>query len=143
MTFPNFALHAKPVNRVASRVTFGESEAWTPKMKPCQTETFEAPPLPMMQRPPEAPDYSGFRRGYMVALRYHDSNRSGNGASWLCRCDCGMYELRRVKRWMEKADKADSCRICAVTFERTRGYSMGASDEEIRASLAYRKGIAA
>lgn len=123
MSFPNFALHATPVNRVAGNVAFGESEAWEPKRKPTQFETFDAPPLALMKRPEGSPDYSGFRRGQMVAFRYHESGK--NGARWLCRCDCGKYEIRTAGRWAKKPEADDACTVCQKTYFITTGKSFG------------------
>ena len=123
MSFPDFALHATPVNRVAGRVSFGESEAWEPKRKPTVTETFDNPPLAKMARPEASPDYSGFRRGRMVAFRYHESGKSG--AKWLCRCDCGKYEIRRAAKWVKKPESPDCCIVCQATHFATHGFSFG------------------
>ena len=119
MSFPNFALHNTPVNRVAGRVSFGESAAWEPRMKPRQNETFDAPPLQLKKRPKASPDYGGFRRGSMVAFRYHTGGN--DGAQWLCRCDCGKYELRKTGKWVKKADLPDCCVICQATYYSTHG----------------------
>ena len=116
MTFPNFALHATPVNRVASRLSFGESQAWEPKRGITCHETYDFPPLPLRAPPSghiKAQDYAGVRRGYMTALRYHDSN--GRGAKWLCRCDCGKYETRLAKKWVKSLSQPDSCSVCQKT----------------------------
>jgi len=123
VSFPNFALYNKPINRTASRVNFGESDAWVPKMKPSEAETFDAPPLPLAKRPYSAIDYSGFRRGNLVAFRYHGSH-SKKGSIWLCKCDCGKYEFRVVGKWAKK-DADDACIVCRATHFATKGYSLG------------------
>jgi len=126
MSFPNFALHATPVNRVASWVSFGESEAWEPKIKgPCVS--FDFPPPPIKARPESSPDITGFRRGFMTAFRYHTAGK--NGAQWLCRCDCGKYEIRNSGRWMKAKETPDSCIVCHVTFIRTHGHSRNETKE--------------
>ena len=142
MSFPNFALHATPVNRVASRVSFGESEAWSPKTKgPCVS--FDFPPIALKARAKSSPDIAGFRRGFMTAFRYHDSGK--HGARWLCRCDCGKYEIRNAGRWMKAVGVPDSCAVCQTTFSRTHGHSMnekkGEKERAIKAHLVSIKGI--
>ena len=126
MTFPNFALHATPINRVASRVSFGESEAYAPKTNGACV-SFDFPPIAIKARAKSSPDITGFRRGFMTAFRYHNSGK--NGAQWLCRCDCGKYEVRNSGRWMKAVDVPDACVICATTFNRTNGHSMHETKE--------------
>ena len=133
MSFPNFALHATPVDRVAARVSFGESEAWEPKRGTPSNETFDFPPVALMARPNTAPDYSGFRRSRMTAARYHSGGK--NGSVWLCRCDCGRYELRKVARWVKNADHTDCCNVCEKTFQITHGHAMNQTAAQKKAGI--------
>jgi len=123
MSFPNYALHSKPVNSTAGRVAFGDGQGYEPKRKPAIAETWDAPPLPLSKRPDAAPDVTGQRRGYMTAFRYYHSGSSGS--KWVCRCDCGRYELRNSKRWLEKKHLPDACLVCCATFYATHGHSLG------------------
>ena len=148
MSYPNFALHATPVNRVASRVSFGESDAWEPKRGASNNPTFDFPPVALMDRPSgtnPAPDYSGFRRGHMTAFRYHSGGKGGS--VWLCRCDCGKYEFRKVAKWASKAEHPDCCAVCQKTFQITHGHSMSQTaagkKAGIKAHLAAVDGVAA
>ena len=125
MSFPNFALHATPVDRVASRVSFGESDAWEPKRKPAHHETFDFPPLPLSEKPDNARDYSGFKRGFLTAFRYHGASNGKSGGLWLCRCDCGKYEFRRARRWVESPDAPDACTVCQATHHALHGCCLG------------------
>jgi hypothetical protein len=52
----------------------------------------------------------------MIVIRYHQSSRKKAGAQWLCRCDCGAYELRHtpaIKRLAGGEAGADKEHCCA------------------------------
>lgn len=96
-----------PIDRVARRV-FGDGEHWEPPMtRNAQpfVRTWDNPPE-CNPLPSHAHDYSGIRRGRMVAFRYFESQK------WLCRCDCGAYEIRRIKKWVDHFNAYDACARC-------------------------------
>lgn len=117
------AAHSAPVNSTAARVLYGKGAAWDVKRKPTQFETYDAPPLPEMQQPAEAKDYSGFRRGRMVAFRFH-GGKTGD-RTWLARCDCGRYEIRRITRWVKKPEAYDACAVCRAEHFVKHGVTLG------------------
>lgn len=114
-------LHTIPIDKQARRVT-GKGYHYEPMRRPTQNETWSAPPKPEKPRPFAATDYTGFRRGYMTAMYWYKSNKT-YGSQWVCRCDCGNYELRRIKSWWSNKTMSDSCVICYVTYCKTHGKS--------------------
>ena len=117
------AVHSAPINSTAARVLYGKGASWDVKRKPTEHETFEAPPLPEMQAPAESKDYTGFRRGYMTAFRFHGGEAGAR--TWLARCDCGRYEIRRIVRWVKKPDVADGCSVCRAEYFIKHGVTLG------------------
>lgn len=73
--------------------------------------TFDHLPT-LSTRPDYAPDYTGKRRGTMTAIAWYRPSRSGKGALWLCRCNCGLYEYRRPGTWESRPHPDDTCDIC-------------------------------
>ena len=129
MSFPNYALYCKPVDRVAGRMSFGESDGWAPKMKEqAHIQTWDAPPKPEKDRPESAVDYTKARRGFMTAMYWYESGK--RGSKWICRCDCGKYEFRTPKKWLEKNDVPDSCLVCQATHYALKGYSLQDTRDE-------------
>lgn len=106
-----------PIDRTAKVVT-GQGEHWSPVklLELNESNAMIAPPQ-SIPRPDRLPDYSGIRRGRMVAIRFHRqssgrSSGSRKGAIWIVRCDCGLFELRSIERWVKRADRDDCCTIC-------------------------------
>lgn len=110
-----------PVNSTAARV-IRKGYAYEAKVKPGCTETWDAPP-PSKRRPSAAPDITGFRRGFMTALRYHESGKGG--AKWLVRCDCGNFEVRTAAKWTAKQQEPDACTVCRKVHFIKSGHSLG------------------
>jgi hypothetical protein len=74
--------------------------------------TWDVPPYC-----PTPPDYTGARHGRMTALAWYRQGRDRPiaRAHWLCRCDCGKYELRRPGEWEKRPspkDNPDRCEFC-------------------------------
>jgi hypothetical protein len=104
-----------PVDRVAARCC-RPGESHTPQFAGLRPiPTWDAPPLPEMEQPAGAVDFSGMRRGSLVAFRYL-ANRVGKGVVWVCRCDCGRYEPRMMRRLTKKLDATDMCAFCQKAF---------------------------
>ena len=113
-----------PVDRVARRVT-AKGEHWEPMMtrnwRECP-KTMENPPAEYDPRPIKAPDITGVRRGRMTAVRHYKTAHADKGL-WLVRCDCGLYEFRRWKKWLNHFNALDACSRCdEAHFVRTGEY---------------------
>lgn len=108
MNFDKLLSSSAPVDRTAARVV-GKGFHHEVKVKAGDTQTWDAPPL-SAPRPAAAADYTGVRRGFMTAFRYHEAGK--NGSKWLVRCDCGNYEVRSIKKWAERQDLPDGCTRC-------------------------------
>jgi len=127
-----------PINRTAAVVT-GGGTSWDPRMKPADHhQTFGAPPLPLKPPPNSAIDYVGVRRGKLAAFRYYGKRVGGKSLMWVCRCDCGNYELRAIAPW-SKGDSPDACRPCRAAWFAKYGYSFGCGPEEATRKAAYRR----
>ena len=109
-----------PVDGTAARVVFGKGEHWAPLHKG-PNEGWDAPPLPEAEMPKGATNIAGVRRGHITALRYHRTNQN-NGPKWLVRCDCGRYELRRLKTWI-KSTAFDECERCRSAHYAKHGFN--------------------
>ncbi|CAM3371237.1 hypothetical protein BZK31_18530 [Pseudomonas floridensis] len=66
----------------------------------------------LQPRPGHATDHTGKRRGKLTAIAWCRSSRSGKGAVWVCRCDCGVFEYRRPGTWASKSSPDDMCDGC-------------------------------
>jgi hypothetical protein len=124
-----------PADRVARRVVFAKGEHWDPietrNARPF-VKTWEAPPEPLQAKPDWAEDYSGLRRGRMVAFRYYGRrDRRGGCHRWIVRCDCGLYELRRINKWVAHENAMDACARCdEAHFVRTGQYLTNKSGDQ-------------
>ncbi|MEE4747322.1 hypothetical protein V2K65_10265 [Pseudomonas alliivorans] len=66
----------------------------------------------LQPRPEHATDHTGKRRGKLTAIAWCRSSRSGKGAVWVCRCDCGLFEYRRPGTWASRVSPDDMCDTC-------------------------------
>lgn len=103
-----------PLNRSAASVTAPTprgAEPVTPK-ESAALLAWDAPPVLTERLPKGSPDIKGLRRGQMVAVGYYGPSKEG--ARWLCRCDCGRYEVRIQKRHKAgaAAGSGDCCHHC-------------------------------
>jgi hypothetical protein len=77
-------------------------------------------------------DYTGVRFGNMVCIEQAAS--TGDGARWLCRCDCGARETRRLSllRLSIKSGNVPKCRACQRLQQKRR--ASGARPGRVRQS---------
>ena len=96
-----------PIDRVAARVLRGKGEHWEPTGNPMKRGPGDnlIGPTPGKAMPATATDYTGERRGRLVAFRYLDGKR------WVMRCDCGAFEHRDIKKWIDRV-LLDECHRC-------------------------------
>lgn len=123
--FARLASHNRPVDRAAVVVGFFGGEHFEARfdfVRPKGRTTFGNLPR-MPERPASAADYAGFRRGRMTACGWFRPSKSEGATLWICRCDCGAYELRRPGTWSSKPYPGDMCEICQRSEEMLRGPS--------------------
>lgn len=117
--------HEFPANATAARVVArGESfeyrtQAWSPD-SPLQ--------LPIMPPPVETqaylPNLIGLRVGRLRVIGF-SANRKGR---WVCRCDCGMYTLRKTPALRRgTAAPCDQCYLLAASKARAHNAKTGDS----------------
>src|SRR5688572_33509491 len=93
-----------PVDRVAARVIKG-GEQWGKAAN--GTEVCSPLPLPMML-PPQFAEIAGMlgtRFGYLTVKGFS----ADRPKSWVCRCLCGRYTLRKAKAIKNPANNRDCC----------------------------------
>jgi hypothetical protein len=102
-----------PVDGNARRVTQLEGDYFDPDLPDRFRGRFWSAPPKCRPRPQCAKDFTGLRHGRLVAVCFYKP--SPKGAYWLVRCDCGMYEVRKPKKWEKNpcADiNPDRCQFC-------------------------------
>lgn len=117
--------HEIPANATAARVVArGESfeyrahEGCTDSPLPLQTM-----PLPV-DAVPQLPDLTGLRVGRLRVIGF-SANRN---ARWVCRCDCGMYTLRKTSALRRgTAAPCDQCYLLAASKARSHNARTGES----------------
>ena len=82
---------------------------------------FDGPPK-MKPVPPDAPNLVGQKWGRVTVIGLLDKrgfSGSNDGASWVIRCSCGMYETRKAKAIRNKTNPDEGCTRCsyAATME--------------------------
>lgn len=115
--------HGRPVSRNTALVAFGRGEHFDPTFtgeRPRRRNTLDNMPRPA-RLPEGCFDFSGTRRGRMIAIAYHHQSLNKKYAVWVCRCDCGKYEFRRPARWLRKAEPNDMCDECLREQEILQG----------------------
>ncbi|WJT09232.1 hypothetical protein [Vibrio harveyi] len=98
-----------PVDRVAARVLRG-GENYTPDKK-IQTADQKTP-IPTKKTPANAPQLTGIRFGRMTVLGFAIVQTGKKGGSWVVRCDCGTYTLRRTRAIRNPNNDQDRCEEC-------------------------------
>lgn len=117
----DFIATNKPCNKTASSVV-GRGFHYEPVIK--AQENYDAP-LPkrskrlskQLSKCPEFLDFTGFKHGTFTVLHLAQKGNSG-GARWVCRCQCGQYEIRTtkaIKNHMKPNNNydIDTCGHCA------------------------------
>ena len=113
--------HEIPANATAARVMArGKSfEYRTPEW--CQDSPL---PLPIMPAPvsAELTDLTGLRVGRLRVIGFSAERK----ARWVCRCDCGMYTLRKTPTIKKgTAAPCDQCYLLAVAKARAHNARTG------------------
>lgn len=118
-SFEKLSTHLNPVNYMAVRVAFFKGESFIPKA-PDDYKVF-ARDFPGRQpdRPPGCKDFTGLRCGKLTALfflKFKNPGKPRSKAIWVCRCDCGKYELRIPCKWIREnnQNKFDECSVCRL-----------------------------
>lgn len=108
---------ADPINKQARRVTSPTPHGAGPTTPNLREDVVHTSAPPHMERPPKAaPDLVGMRRGQLTVIGYHGSKKS-RGSQWVCRCDCGRYEIRLGSSIQKgiRDDLWDACYFCQKT----------------------------
>ena len=63
--------------------------------------------------PPEN-DLTGRKFGSLTVIGRYAHNKAATyiKANWVCRCECGMYEVRKSRSIRNPNNQSDSCHIC-------------------------------
>jgi hypothetical protein len=130
MKFSDLLETPLPVDRVARRVTrkAKPENVWMPSVRVSETTKFSREVLEVTQPPRNqeahrvARDVIGRRRDRMVVIGYAKEQGSAKqAAKWVCRCDCGNFEVRSaIKRWLG-TDSPDMCLECRKRTWLTKG----------------------
>ena len=109
----------EPVDRVAQRVG-----AWSgtrirhrPHRNPSLFCWEACPPI---KPAPGGVDLVGLRKGQLVVIGVWDVptgalGKSSGGPRWVCRCDCGLFEIRRTRSLTNPRNVRDCCHECRNT----------------------------
>jgi len=108
-----------PLRQAALQMTAGEPESCSPLLR--NIFSWDGPPR-MKRVPHGCPDYTGQRRGRLVVKGLLDKSELGGSkkASWVVRCDCGMWETRTSKAIREANEPDDCCVHCRTIAQRKR-----------------------
>ena len=113
--------HETPANATAARVVArGESFEYRTHAG-CQDSPL---PLPTMPVPNNGtlPDLTGSRVGHLRVIGF-SAERNGR---WVCRCDCGMYTLRKTSALRKgTAAPCDQCYLMAASKARAHNVRTG------------------
>ena len=103
-------LHTQPINGNAARV-IQSGDHFEPR-KNIQTVHKSAPPEMELKIPKAMPtsfdDLTGVKRGRLTVAGL----LKGSFKRWVCRCDCGMYTVRRAKALKNPSNTQDRCDEC-------------------------------
>ena len=103
-------LHSKPINKTAALVV-SKGYAYSSTKKISGTECSIAFPIENTEnhkRSNYVDDLAGKRFGRLTAKGICVRTRG----MWSCRCDCGMYVLRKAKAVKNPNNKLDCCSEC-------------------------------
>lgn len=105
----------RPINATAARVVSNGVHFNTKY----ETLTFESDtPIPTKRLMPNVEDLTGIRfcRLTVIGLARDYKKR------WVCRCDCGVYTLRRRKAVLNPTNTLDRCHTCTSLIESKKRY---------------------
>lgn len=104
---------AAPLDAQASAVRDGSGEIYEPPINSAAQAHWKAPPPALKALGKGHPDLAGHRFGRFTVVRFHGATSKNNPVpTWLVRCACGDYELRRTKTVMKPGDPDDCCLEC-------------------------------
>lgn len=116
----------KPVDKLAAMMLAG-GEKYNNRVK-IACSHWDTPP-PMRQTPHDAPKLVGIRFGRFTVLGMHKTLPG----SWVVRCSCGDFEIRKAKAIRNPNNFGDRCVKCRnVAFER-KNYEFWANGHELDA----------
>lgn len=105
-----------PVDKTAAMVT-QKGTSFVPKIKPHSITVTDIRPQIWNGTHLDGFDLTGKRFGRFTVIGLSAEKRS----RWVCRCDCGNYEMRRAKSVQNPANDFDRCIICRKTLYITTG----------------------
>ncbi len=107
---------ATPVNRDASRARDMRGVHYTTPIPKGLAHFKSPPPAQMPFRPMHmlTRDMAGDQIGRLKVIRFHGITKAKR-ATWLVRCSCGDYELRRHESLAKCTDPDECCYVCKHT----------------------------
>lgn len=121
-----------PANSTAVNVVI-KGGFWEP-FRHKSKEKCSTTPLPTRDRPKDAPELAGHRKGYLTAIGMYGGAEVGarpcgskrrskpQGHGWVCRCDCGNYTVRRTRSLRKNA--FDACLECVTLTNKRDGINI-------------------
>lgn len=117
---PNEIITRKPLMQASCQMQKGDPQSCSPKLR--SILSWDGAPK-MKPVPKNTPDITGKRSGSLVVKGLLDKSGFGNGnakASWVVRCDCGMWETRTYKAITSGRETHDCCVHCRTVVQRKR-----------------------
>ena len=118
--------HETPVNSTAARV-LARGESFEYRTQDWSSDSS----LPLLVMPPPVdaqpnlPNLTGLRVGRLKVIGF-SANRN---ARWVCRCDCGMYTLRKTSA-LRRGTAAPSDQSYFLAASRARDHNARAGDSK-------------
>ena len=106
----------RPINATAARVV-SNGVHFNCNSKTLTLESRSR--IPTKEILPNVEDLSGIRFGRLTV----DGLSRDHKKRWSCRCDCGVYTLRRRKAVLNPENKLDRCHECSSILNIKRNYS--------------------
>ncbi len=108
-----------PVNRQAG-LALARGEHWTPRNR-MTIERWSTPPK-MKTVPANTPNQIGRQIGRLRCVGLLDAPAGKYGLSWVMRCSCGDYEIRKAKAINNPENTNDMCHACRhLQYVKARG----------------------
>ena len=116
----------EPVDKLASMMLAGGEQYHNDVRITCHH--WETPP-PMKQTPYDAPKLVGVKFGRFTVLGMHKTLIG----SWVVRCACGDYEIRKSKSIRNPNNFGDRCVKCRNVAFKRKNYEFWANGHELDA----------
>jgi len=108
----------KPIDRVATRVIFQKGEFVPDRRFPFTFKTCpQTIPYTQYKGNNEGKDFTGAKPGRLTVIGYRGRGKQEFG-TWVVRCACGNYELRKtktIKKGLDGRLPDDCCAECDYT----------------------------